>query len=154
LPSAGKKKGENVKTGKPLDRLQVGEQAELAKTISETDIYLFAGITGDFNPAHVNEAYAAKTAFKSRIAHGLLPAGLISAVLANQLPGPGTVYIAQDLRFLAPVYVGDTITARVEVIDIDRGKKRVRLKTSCHNQSGTTVIDGEATVSPPRPVKE
>lgn len=137
--------------GKTLDMLQVGDRAEHSKTISESDVYLYAGITGDFNPAHVNEAYARATAFKTRIAHGMLPAGLISAVLANQLPGPGTIYIGQTLAFLAPVRIGDTITASAEVIEIDREKKRVRLKTICRNQDDRPVLEGEAVVSPPRP---
>jgi len=111
-----------VITGKSIDKLQVGDVAEFAKTISETDIYLYAGITGDFNPAHVNEAYAKNTFFKTRIAHGMLTAGLISAVIANQLPGPGTIYLKQELNFLAPVHMGDTITGRVEVIEINAEK--------------------------------
>lgn len=137
-------------TGKTLDTIEIGETAETSKTIGESDVYLYAGITGDFNPAHINEAYASQTGFGTRIAHGMLPAGLISAVLANRLPGPGTIYISQTLKFTAPVRIGDTITARVEVIEVDRDKKRVRLKTICTNQDGTAVIEGEAVVSPPR----
>ncbi|MFZ7125272.1 MAG: MaoC family dehydratase [Desulfobacterales bacterium] len=137
-------------TGKTLDTIEIGETAETSKTIGESDVYLYAGITGDFNPAHINEAYASQTGFGTRIAHGMLPAGLISAVLANRLPGPGTIYISQSLKFTAPVRIGDTITARVEVIEVDRDKKRVRLKTICTNQDGTAVIEGEAVVSPPR----
>ncbi len=137
-------------TGKSIDKLQVGDVAEFAKTISETDIYLYAGITGDFNPAHVNEAYAKNTFFKTRIAHGMLAAGLISAVIANQLPGPGTIYLKQELNFLAPVHMGDTITGRVEVIEINAEKNRVRLKTTCSNQDGVMVISGEGIVSPPK----
>jgi 3-hydroxybutyryl-CoA dehydratase len=138
--------------GKTVDQLTIGETAELAKTVSESDIYLYAGITGDFNPAHVNEAYANETFFKTRIAHGMLTAGFISAVIANKLPGPGTIYLKQELTFLAPVRIGDTITARVEVREILE-KNRVRLGTSCVNQDGTTVLDGEALVSPPKPPK-
>mgnify|MGYP001275842787 CR=1 FL=1 len=99
--------------GKTIDQLKVGESAEFAKTVSESDIYLYAGITGDFNPAHVNEAYAQNTFFKTRIAHGMLTAGFISAIIANKLPGPGTIYMKQELSFLAPVHIGDTITGRV-----------------------------------------
>ncbi len=139
--------------GKTIDQLKVGDGAEFGKTISESDIYLYAGITGDFNPAHVNEVYAQKTFFKTRIAHGMLTAGLISAVIANQLPGPGTVYIRQELEFLAPVRMGDTITARVEVVEVLAEKKRIRLKTTCTNQQGTVVLDGQATVSPPKEQK-
>ena len=137
-------------TGKSLEQLKAGDVASFAKTVSESDIYLYAGITGDFNPAHVNEAYAKGTFFKTRIAHGLLTAGFISAILANQLPGPGTIYLKQDLSFLAPVHIGDTITARVEIIELITEKKRVRLKTTCSNQDGVVVLSGEATVMPPK----
>jgi len=140
--------------GKSIDELQVGEAAEMAKTVSESDIYLYAGVTGDFNPAHINEVYAQGTFFKTRIAHGMLAAGFISAILGTRLPGPGTVYIRQELNFLAPVRIGDTITARVEVAEIMVEQKRVRLKTTCVNQDGTVVLDGEATVSPPKPKKK
>jgi 3-hydroxybutyryl-CoA dehydratase len=136
--------------GKSIDDLKIGDAAEFSKTISETDIYLYAGLSGDFNPAHVDEAYARKTYFKTRIAHGLIAAGLISAILGTQLPGPGTVYLKQELNFLAPVRIGDTISARVEVVEILPKKKRVRLKTTCSNQEGKVVLDGEALVSPPR----
>ena len=139
--------------GKTIEELNVGETARVAKTISESDIYLYAGITGDFNPAHVNESYAQGTFFKTRIAHGMLTAGLISNVLANQLPGPGTIYLRQELNFLAPVGIGDTITAHAEIIEIMADKNRVRLKTECINQDGTKVIDGEAVVSPPKSKK-
>ena len=130
--------------------LQVGDAAEFAKTVTETDIYLYAGITGDFNPAHVNEAYAKNTFFKTRIAHGMLTAGFISAIIANQLPGPGTIYLKQDLSFLAPVHIGDTITGRVEILELMAEKNRVRLKTTCSNQDGVVVLSGEGLVSPPK----
>jgi 3-hydroxybutyryl-CoA dehydratase len=136
--------------GKTINELQVGDQAEFSKTISETDVYLYAGISGDMNPAHINESHAQKTYFKTRIAHGMISAGFISAVLGMQLPGPGTIYLKQELNFLAPVRIGDTITARVEVIAIAAEEKRVRLRTSCSNQEGKLVLDGEAVVSPPR----
>jgi 3-hydroxybutyryl-CoA dehydratase len=136
--------------GKTISELKVGDQASFSKTISETDVYLYAGITGDFNPAHIDETYAQKTAFKTRIAHGMLTAGFISNVVGTQLPGPGTIYVSQSLKFMAPVVIGDTITATVEVIDILPEKKRVRLKTTCANQEGTVVLDGEALISPPR----
>ena len=141
-------------TGKRMDQLQVGDVAEFAKTVTETDIYLYAGITGDFNPAHVNEAYAKNTFFKTRIAHGMLTAGFISAIIANQLPGPGTIYMKQELSFLAPVRIGDTITARVEVLELLAEKNRVRLKTTCSNQDGVTVLAGEGLVSPPKAPKK
>ncbi|MEN6507383.1 MAG: MaoC family dehydratase [Smithella sp.] len=140
--------------GKSIDRLQVGDAAEFAKTVSETDIYLYAGITGDFNPAHVNENYAKNTFFKTRIAHGMLTAGFISAIIANQLPGPGTIYLKQELSFLAPVHIGDTITARVEILELNTEKNRVRLKTTCSNQDGVTVLEGFGLVSPPKAPKK
>ncbi|QTA88730.1 MaoC family dehydratase [Desulfonema magnum] len=140
--------------GKTIDQLKVGDSAEFAKTISESDIYLYAGVTGDFNPAHINEAYAQQTFFKTRIAHGMLTAGFISAILANQLPGPGTIYMSQELKFLAPVRMGDTITARAEIIEIIAEKNRVRLQTTCVNHEGTKVLDGEAIVSAPKPPKK
>ncbi|MFZ0612955.1 MAG: MaoC family dehydratase [Desulfobacterales bacterium] len=136
--------------GKTIDELSVGQRARFSKTVTETDIYLYAGITGDFNPAHVNEEYAAKTFFKSRIAHGMLTAGFISTLVGTILPGPGSIYMRQELNFLAPVKIGDTVTAMAEVVEIIADKKRVRLKTWCVNQEGTTVLDGEALVSPPR----
>jgi 3-hydroxybutyryl-CoA dehydratase len=139
--------------GLTIDELKVGDSAEQSKTVSETDIYLFAGITGDFNPAHVDEEYARRTFFGTRIAHGLLTAGFISAVLGCRLPGPGAVYMRQELSFLGPVRIGDTITARVEVLEIDREKGRARLLTTCDNQEGKRVLTGEALVSPRRPPK-
>jgi 3-hydroxybutyryl-CoA dehydratase len=140
--------------GKTIDELKIGDIAEFSKTVSESDIYQFAGVTGDFNPAHINEDYAKKTFFKTRIAHGMLSAGFISTVIGTKLPGTGSIYIKQDLSFLAPVRIGDTITARVEVIEIMDGKNRVRLRTVCVNQEGTQVLDGEAVVSPPKPPKK
>ena len=140
--------------GQTIQELHVGQTAQFGKTISESDIYLYAGITGDQNPAHINESYARETFFKTRIAHGMLCAGLISAVLGNRLPGYGTIYIRQELNFIAPVRIGDTITARVEVIEIISAKNRVRLKTDCINQDGVLVIDGEAVVSPPKAKNE
>ena len=140
--------------GKTIDELKIGDTAKFSKTVSESDIYQFAGVTGDFNPAHIDEAYAKKTFFKTRIAHGMLSAGFISTVIGTKLPGTGSIYIKQDLSFLAPVRIGDTITARVEVIEIMDGKNRVRLKTVCVNQEGAQVLDGEAVVSPPKPPKK
>ena len=139
--------------GKTIDQLEVGEVAEFSKTVAEFDIYMYAGITGDFNPAHINEPYAQNTFFKTRIAHGMLSAGFISTVIGTRLPGTGTVYVKQELNFRAPVKIGDTITARVEVVDIIKDKNRVRLETTCQNQDGTVVLDGYALVSPPVPPK-
>lgn len=136
--------------GKGIEELLVGDVAEFSKTITEADVVLFAGVTGDLNPAHVDQVWAEGTRFKGRIAHGMLSAGLISAVLGMRLPGPGTIYLSQELRFLAPVRIGDTVTARVEVEEIVKGKNRVRLRTTCRNQDGTQVVDGVAWVMPPR----
>lgn len=128
----------------------VGQTASVARTISESDVYLFAGITGDQNPAHTNEEYAKNTHFKTRIAHGMLSAGLISAVLGMRLPGPGTIYLGQTLKFLAPVHIGDTITAAAEIKSLDLERGRVVLTTTCTNQEGTVVTAGEATAALPK----
>jgi 3-hydroxybutyryl-CoA dehydratase len=134
-----------------LEEIAVGQTAEFAKTVTETDVVLFAGITGDFNPAHVNAVEAEAGMFGGRIAHGMLSAGFISTVLAMKLPGPGTIYLSQNLRFVRPVRIGDTVTARVEVAEVIAPKRRVRLATSVINQRGETVIDGEAMVMLPEP---
>ncbi len=139
--------------GKTIEEIRLNETAEFSKTISESDVYLYAGVTGDFNPAHINEEYARETFFKTRIAHGMLAAGLISAVIGMRLPGPGSIYVRQELDFLAPVRIGDTVTARVEVIEIMSEKKQLRLKTTCSTQNGTLVLEGQAIISPPRPKK-
>jgi 3-hydroxybutyryl-CoA dehydratase len=136
--------------GKTIDELNVGDAAEFTKTVSEADIYMYAGVTGDVNPAHINEVHASKTFFKTRIAHGMLLAGFISTVIGNRLPGNGTIYVKQELNFLGPVRIGDTVTARAEVVEIKNEKNRVKLKTTCVKQDGTTVVDGEALVSPPK----
>jgi len=136
--------------GKTIDELKVGDTAEFTKTVSEADIYMYAGVTGDVNPAHIDEVHASKTFFKTRIAHGMLLAGFISTVVGNRLPGYGTIYVRQEVNFLSPVRIGDTVTARAEVVEVIKEKNRVRLKTTCTNQNGTTVVDGEALVSPPK----
>lgn len=140
--------------GRTIDELKLGDYAEVAKTVTETDVYLFAGITGDLNPAHVNEEYAKNTFFQTRIAHGILLAGFISAAIGMKLPGEGTIYIRQELNFLAPVRIGDTIIARVEVARMDTEKNRVVLKTTCTNQEAVVVLEGEALVSPPKRPKK
>lgn len=137
--------------GKTINEIRVGQSAQFSKTIAESDVYLFAGITGDFNPAHVDEVYAGKTFFETRIAHGMLIAGFISTTIGTMLPGPGSIYVSQEVNFLAPVKIGDTITTTAEVAELLTEKKLVRLKTYCTNQDGTVVIDGQAVVSPPRP---
>jgi 3-hydroxybutyryl-CoA dehydratase len=136
--------------GKSIDELRVGDSAQISKTIKESDIELFARATGDFNPLHLDHAYAEKTMFKGRIAHGLLSVGLVSAVLGNILPGHGTIYLSQEVKFLAPVRIGDTITARVEVIELIPEKNRAKFRTTCVNQEGKLVLDGLAWTMPPK----
>ena len=130
------------------DQLQVGMTASTRKTITEADILLYAAVSTDTNPMHIDAEAAAAGPFGQRVAHGMLTAGLISAVLGTKLPGPGTVYLGQTLRFRAPVKIGDTVTATVEVIDINVDKKRATLKTVC-SVAGKPVIEGEATVLVP-----
>jgi len=131
-----------------LEDLNVGQTAVFAKTVTEADIVLFAGITGDTNPAHLNQEYAETTMFKGRIAHGMLAAGFISAVLGTKLPGPGTIYLSQTLKFKAPVRIGDTVVARVTVTAIAPEKKRVTLSTTAQ-VGATIVVEGEAVVMAP-----
>ena len=133
-----------------IQEMKIGDHASVTKTLSETDVYLFAGITGDLNPAHTNEVAASKTMFKTRIAHGMLGAGFISAVLGMYLPGPGTIYMGQELKFTKPVHIGDTVTATATVEEIILEKNRVILDTTVVNQDGEIVIIGKATVMPPK----
>jgi len=134
--------------GKTIAEITVGDSAEFTKTISESDIYLFAGVTGDLNPFHINEEYAKQTYFKGRIAHGMLLAGFISNVVGCQLPGPGAIYVKQELKFTAPARIGDTITTKATVTEVVTDKNRVVLQTTCTNQNGDVVLDGQAVVSP------
>ena len=127
-------------------KLSPGDSAEITKTIEQSDIDAFARVTGDHNPVHVDEEFAKTTRFGRRIAHGMLTASLISAVLANQLPGEGSVYLGQTLKFVAPVFPGDEVTARVVVKEVREDKPIVKLETTCVNQRGEVVIRGEATV--------
>lgn len=136
--------------GKTIGEIKVGDKAYFQKTVTETDVYLYAGITGDINPAHVNEEVSKNTMFKGRIAHGMLTAGFVSAVLGMQLPGPGTIYLAQELKFTAPVRFQDTIKAEVEVLEVIAEKNKVILSTICTNQDGVVVLKGMATVMPPK----
>ena len=133
-----------------IKQFAVGQSASMSKTVSEYDVYSFAGITGDFNPAHVNEAYAATTPFKKRIAHGMLSAGFVSAVLGTKLPGAGSIYAGQTMKFLSPVYIGDTITATATIEEIIPEKRRIKLSTVCTNQDGVQVIVGEANMYIPK----
>lgn len=136
--------------GYTIDQLAVGQTSSFSKTVTETDVYMFAGVSGDFNPAHVNSEFAAKTPFKQRIAHGMLSASFISTEIGTGLPGPGTIYLEQNMKFTNPVYIGDTITANIEVKEIIKEKNRAILTTTCTKQDGTVVLTGEATVMPPR----
>lgn len=127
--------------------LEIGRTASFAKTITEHDIYAYAGLTGDFNPVHVNEEEAKKSVFGHRIAHGMLTGGLISTVLGNKLPGEGTIYLEQNLKFTAPVYIGDTCTACVKVAEIlNREKGIYKLETEVVKQDGQVVSEGYAVV--------
>jgi len=133
--------------GIAFEDMQIGQTASVGKTITEADILLFAAVSLDTNPVHMNAEAAAASIFKERVAHGMLSAGLISAVLGTRLPGPGTIYLAQTLQFRRPVKIGDTVTATAEVTALDPKKKRATLKTIC-TVAGKTVIEGEATVMP------
>jgi len=126
-----------------IEDLSVGMSAVFAKTITESDIVLFSGVTGDMNPVHVNEDFAQDTIFKGRIAHGMLTASLISTVLGMKMPGPGCIYLSQDLRFLAPVRAGDTVTARATITEIIPEKKRIICKTTA-SIGEKLVCDGQA----------
>lgn len=128
----------------PRNTFTIGEKASLSHTVSDSDVSEFARISGDHNPVHLDDGYAATTRFGGRIAHGMLTAGFISAVLGTKLPGPGGVYLNQTLKFTAPVRIGDTITATSEVIAYREDKRIVTLKTDCTNQRGELVLSGEA----------
>jgi len=130
----------------PFAEIKVGDKASMTKTVSEYDVYTFAGITGDFNPVHVNSEFAKNTMFKERIAHGMLSAGFISAVLGTTLPGANTIYMGQELSFKAPVKIGDTVTATVEVLEKIEEKHRLICRTTVTNQDGILVVDGKATM--------
>lgn len=133
-----------------LADLKVGSTESYARTVTDADIVLFAGVSGDDNPVHLNDEFAKATMFKGRIAHGMLGASYISTVIGTRLPGPGTIYMGQSLKFRAPVRVGDTVTARVTVTAIDEAKRRLTLETLCL-VGDKVVIEGEAQVMLPRP---
>ena len=135
--------------GACLEDLEIGQTAELRRTVTAPDIEAFAAVTGDNNPVHLDEAYAAATQFKGRIAHGMLSAGYISAVLGTKLPGPGAVYVSQSLDFRRPVRIGDEVTAEAKVAAIDAARGRVTFETRCV-VAGKTVVEGEAVVVVPR----
>lgn len=127
---------------------KIGDQASFSKTITESDVYGFAGICGDFNPVHVNKVDAEKSVFGKQVAHGMLCGSLISTVLGMYMPGPGTIYMKQELKFVAPVYIGDTLTA-IAVIKELLPKRKAQIYTEVKNQEGKTVIEGEALVKLP-----
>ena len=129
--------------------LKIGDSAERVKTITSEDVWNFAAATGDMNPVHLDDSYAAGTRFGRRIAHGMLTGGIISAILGNDMPGPGTVYLGQEFKFKAPVFIGDTITARVEVVKYREDKRITTFRTTCTNQDGVLVLEGEAVVIAP-----
>lgn len=132
-----------------IEDLEPGMTASFGKTITDADILMFAGVSGDTNPVHLNEEFAGTTPFKGRIAHGLLTASLISTAIGTRLPGPGCVYMSQSLKFRAPVRAGDTVTARVTVMEVDRERRRVRMETLCL-VGGDPVLEGEALIMVPR----
>ncbi|MBI2869774.1 MAG: MaoC family dehydratase [Chloroflexi bacterium] len=137
-----------MQQGKTYQELNIGDRASLKKQITESDVFQFAAVSGDNNPLHLDEEYASRTRFQGRIAHGMLSASLISALIGTVLPGSGNIYVSQTLNFRAPVWFGDVIEAEVEVVE-KMERFRVRLRTVCRNQDGVTVIDGEAIVLPP-----
>ncbi len=126
--------------------LKIGQKASIQKTFTASDVTMFAGVSMDVNPIHMSEGYAKNSIFGTRIVHGMLTSSLISAVLGIQLPGPGTIYLGQELKFLSPVYLGDDITAEVEIVELREDKKIVKLNTTCTNQNGKIVVSGLATV--------
>lgn len=131
-----------------IDELEVGMSASLAKSVSDSDIVSFAEISGDHNPVHLDQAYAERSMFKGRIAHGMLSAAFISAVFAMRLPGPGCIYVSQSLKFKAPVRIGDTVIATVTVAAIDRERRRVTFDTDC-KVGDTVVVEGPAVLLVP-----
>ncbi len=135
---------------KNIEELKIGDSAELTEVITEALVQDFARVIGDFNPLHLDEAYAQRTRFKGRIAHGALIIGLFSNILGNILPGHGTIYLSHEIKFLAPVRIGDAITARVEVTELIPEKNRVKFRTVCLNQKGEIVVDGFAWAMPPK----
>lgn len=130
----------------PYEQIKIGEKASFSKTITQEDVSKFAELTGDFNPIHIDDEFASKSMFKKRIAHGMLTSSLISVVLGTKLPGANTLYLSQNLKFLAPCYIGDTLTATVEVVDKKDDKNYSILKTIVTNQLGINLVHGEAVV--------
>lgn len=136
--------------GKSINELKLGDAAEITKLITEELVNDFARVIGDFNPVHTDQAYAEKTQFKGKIAHGALSIGFLSTVLGNILPGHGTIYLSHEVKFLWPVRIGDTLTVKVEVVELIPEKNRAKFRTTCINQNGQMVVDGTAWAMPPK----
>lgn len=136
--------------GLTINEIKVGDSASYQRTVTETDVILFGGVSGDLNPAHFNEEYAKDTMFKGRIVHGFISASYFSTVLGTSLPGPGTIYLAQDLKFVKPVHFNDTVKAVCTVTEVNLEKNKVCLETIAYNQNNEIVVKGFATVMPPR----
>jgi len=140
--------------GKSVDELNLGDKASHKKIITEKDIKKFGEITGDYNPAHFDDEYAKKTIFKKRIAHGMLVGSLFSKLLGLELPGPGSIYISQTLKFKRPVYFGDEIRAEVKIIELNKERNRVTFECVACNQNNEEVVVGEAVLMPPKKEKK
>jgi len=134
----------------PIEELEIGQSAEFAKTITETDVAMFCAISGDFNPIHVDAEYAARSRFGARVAHGPMTLALSAGVLGMRLPGLGSIAVSNHIDYRAPVYIGDTITAHVEVAALDPARNRATMAIRWTNQTGTLVADGEVVLKPPR----
>ena len=138
-----------MEKGITIDRLRANQTYEKCVTVTEEMIEGFAQATGDCNPIHLDEAYAKGTRFKTRVAHGMLQAGILSGILGMEFPGVGTIYLSQTLKFTKPVFIGDTVSFHLRVLELIREKNRIRLETVCTNQKGETILTGEALVMPP-----
>lgn len=136
----------------PYPAIEVGSRAQFSKTITESDVATFAGLVGDFSPEHVDAEYARRSRLGRRTAHGILAGGLIAAVIDSRLPGPGCTWLSQQLEYLAPIFIGDTLTAEVEVLTWEPDRRLVTLKTDCRNQENRQVVAGQATLIAPVPV--
>jgi 3-hydroxybutyryl-CoA dehydratase len=139
-----------MQQGKTIQQLSIGQSAEFTKTFTSVEVESFAEVSGDHNPVHLNQEYAALTRFKQRICHGHLVASLFSAILGTDLPGEGSIYLSQTIKYLKPVFLNDTITAKVSVIEKDEERNRVKLETTAYNQHGDCVITGVAEIMPPK----
>ena len=142
-------KWEDFPVKRTIKDIHPGEKETLSKTITESDVFLYIGITGDLNPLFLDHHYARATRFKGTIVPGVLTAGLVMAAIDMKLPGPGTITVWQDFEFISPVRVGDTITTRLEVIKVIKSKNQVLIKSVCHNQDDQVVLEGHSMVKPP-----